>query len=114
MQYFCSIACDSVEFCAFCHGTEEEKFLGRILPVAGTGKGTTAGGLWAHVNCVRTAAGCHEWPSGAVTGAEKALERAAETRCTLCGEFGAAVQCERAICKDFFHLANLVALITQI
>ena len=98
-----------VEFCSFCHGTEEDEILGRLLPVTGSGKGTIAGGLWVHANCVRSAAGCHEWPSGAISGAEKAIERASETLCTLCGELGAAVRCEKAICKDHFHLKCALA-----
>ena len=57
-------------------------------------------GLWGHVNCARSALGCHEWPSGAVAGAEKAQEVAQETS----WEVGAAVKCEKITCKDFFYL----------
>lgn len=100
---------EPIECCTFCHGSEEEALLGRLLPFTGSGGGSVPGGLWAHVNCVRSAALCHEWPSGAVTGAEKAQERAQETLCTLCGEVGAAVKCEKATCKDYFHLKCAIA-----
>ena len=36
-------------------------------------------------------------------------EVAQETICTLCGELGAAVKCEKITCKNFFHLKCAIA-----
>ncbi len=83
--------------CIFCHDVGDSIQAGRLLPFEDS--------QWVHVNCLTWSSEVYESSSahGELRGAHTARSRSKMLRCSVCGERGATIDCQRKLCKLIFH-----------
>ncbi len=83
--------------CIFCHDVGDSVQAGRLLPFEDS--------QWVHVNCLTWSSEVYESSSahGELRGAHTARSRSKLLRCSVCGERGATIDCQRKLCKLIFH-----------
>ncbi len=83
--------------CTFCHDVGDSVQAGRLLPFED--------GQWVHVNCLTWSSEVYEnsIDHGTLRGAHTARSRSKQLRCSVCGERGATIDCQRKLCRMIFH-----------
>ncbi len=83
--------------CIFCHDVGDSIQAGRLLPFED--------GQCVHVNCLTWSSEVYENVNvpGELLGAYMARSRSKQLRCSVCGERGATIDCQRKLCRFIFH-----------
>ncbi len=83
--------------CIFCHDVGDSIQSGRLLPFED--------GQWVHINCLTWSSEVYENlnVNGELLGAHTARNRSKQLHCSVCGEKGATIDCQRKLCRFIFH-----------